>query len=213
MIGWSPNRPAWAVKISHAGLPATECSGSIVRPYPSRPRAGIFFRCRGLRRGLRHVAASAARTRGDLTPLPEFTLRALWCRRVCGSNARGLAWRSTHWGVRLESAPRRPSCRSTLSPDAVAVLRLSEIKGFRSKTPGGRLAAYRELASAGIMEPVAGSDTEYRFTEEGMQHREAILEREAERIERERYDPPDASFFGDGPATIAPPLGWRARAD
>ena len=48
-----------------------------------------------------------------------------------------------------------------------------------------------ELAVAGIMEPVPGSDTEYRFTVEGMAQREAILEREEERIERERYAPPD----------------------
>ena len=34
------------------------------------------------------------------------------------------------------------------------------------------------------MEPVPGSDTEYRFTEDGMKHREEIVEREAERIER-----------------------------
>jgi hypothetical protein len=77
-----------------------------------------------------------------------------------------------------------------LSPDAVAVLRF-EIKGYRSKVPGSRLPAYRELAAAGIMEPVPGSDTDYRFTEDGMKHREEILEREAERIERDRYEPPD----------------------
>jgi hypothetical protein len=80
-----------------------------------------------------------------------------------------------------------------LSPDAVAVLRF-EIKGYRSKVPGSRLPAYRELAAAGIMEPVPGSDTEYRFTERGIKHREAIAEREAERIERDRYDPPDANL-------------------
>jgi hypothetical protein len=45
---------------------------------------------------------------------------------------------------------------------------------------------------AGIMEPVPGSDSDYRFTQEGMEHREAILESETDRIERERYDPPDA---------------------
>ena len=80
-----------------------------------------------------------------------------------------------------------------LSPDAVAVLRF-EIKGYRSKVPGSRLSAYRELAAAGIMEPVPGSDTEYRFTEDGMKHREEIVEREAERIERDRYEPPDANL-------------------
>jgi hypothetical protein len=80
-----------------------------------------------------------------------------------------------------------------LSPDAVAALRF-EIKGYRSKVPGSRLPAYRELAAAGIMEPIPGSDAEYRFTEDGMKHREDILEREAERIERDRYEPPDADL-------------------
>jgi hypothetical protein len=38
-----------------------------------------------------------------------------------------------------------------------------------------------------------GSAVEYRFTREGLEHGEAILEREAERIERDRYEPPDPS--------------------
>ena len=80
-----------------------------------------------------------------------------------------------------------------LSANAVAVLRF-EIKGWTAKDPGRRLPAYRELAEAGIMEPV--SELEYRFTDEGMEHREAILEREAERIERERYAPPDGKLSG-----------------
>jgi hypothetical protein len=79
----------------------------------------------------------------------------------------------------------------TLSANAVAVLRF-EIKGWRAKSKESRLPAYRELAAAGIMEPVPGSDSDYRFTQEGMEHRQAILEIEADRIERERYDPPDA---------------------
>jgi hypothetical protein len=81
----------------------------------------------------------------------------------------------------------------TLSPDAVAVLRF-EIKGYRSKVLESRLPAYRELTAAGIMEPVPGSDTEYRFTADGMKHREEIAEREAARIERDRYEPPDADL-------------------
>jgi hypothetical protein len=80
----------------------------------------------------------------------------------------------------------------TLSANAVAVLRF-EIRGWRSKAPARRLPAYRELAAAGIMEPVPDSEGQYRFTREGLEHREAILEREAERIERERFEPPDAS--------------------
>jgi hypothetical protein len=81
----------------------------------------------------------------------------------------------------------------TLSANAVTVLRF-EIKGYRSRVKGSRLPAYRELAAAGIMEPVPGAESEYRFTEEGMKYREAILEREAERIERERYEPPDGDL-------------------
>lgn len=81
----------------------------------------------------------------------------------------------------------------TLSSDAVAVLRV-EIKGYRSKDPSRRLAAYHELSAAGIMEPVPGSGGKYRFTEYGMREREAILERETERIERERIEPPDGDL-------------------
>lgn len=83
-----------------------------------------------------------------------------------------------------------------LSADAVAVLRF-EIKGWRAKNKEGRLPAYRELAAVGIMEPAPGSDCEYRFTEAGLEHREAILEREADRIERERYEPPNAGNLSD----------------
>jgi hypothetical protein len=42
-----------------------------------------------------------------------------------------------------------------LSENAVAVLRF-EIKGYRAKNKQCRLPAYRELAVAGIMEPVWG---------------------------------------------------------
>jgi hypothetical protein len=84
----------------------------------------------------------------------------------------------------------------TQSAQAVAVLRF-EIRGWKAKDPARRLPAYRELAEAGIMEPVPGSEAEYRFTREGLEHGEAILEREAERIERERYEPPDASRLSE----------------
>jgi hypothetical protein len=76
-----------------------------------------------------------------------------------------------------------------LSEAAVFTLR-TEIRGYRMPVTDRRLAAYRELAAAGIMEPVPGSDSEYRFTDEGMEHREEILQREAERIESERFEPP-----------------------
>jgi hypothetical protein len=79
----------------------------------------------------------------------------------------------------------------TLSENAVAVLRF-EIKGWRPENNEGRLAAYRELAAAGIMEPVPGSECEYRFTEDGLRQREELLAEAQDRIERERYEPPDA---------------------
>ena len=80
--------------------------------------------------------------------------------------------------------------QTELSANAVAVLRF-EIKGWRAKNKESRLPAYHELAAAGIMEPVPGSETEYRFTEEGMKQRDEILRNTEDRIERERFEPPD----------------------
>ena len=77
-----------------------------------------------------------------------------------------------------------------LSESAVAVLRF-RIKGHRMPVTDQRLPAFRELADAGIMEPV-GDD--FQFTGWGMAHREAILDRESERIERERYAPPNSDL-------------------
>ena len=84
----------------------------------------------------------------------------------------------------------------TLSATAVAVLRF-EIRGWKARDSASRLPAYRELAAAGIMEPVPGSAGEYRFAREGLEHGEAILERAAQRIEQERYEPPDASRLSE----------------
>ena len=84
----------------------------------------------------------------------------------------------------------------TLSSNAVAVLRF-EIRGWRAKDTATRLPAYRELAAAGIMEPAPGSDVEYCFTREGLEHGEAILQREADRIERTRYELPKASGLSE----------------
>jgi hypothetical protein len=68
------------------------------------------------------------------------------------------------------------------------------MKGYLMPLTEQRLAAYRELAAAGIMAPAPGSQTEYRFTDEGIKRCEEILERESERIERERFDPPDGKL-------------------
>ncbi len=84
----------------------------------------------------------------------------------------------------------------TLSANAVAALRF-ELKGWKAKNPDTRLPACRELANAGIMELVPGSDSQYRFTQAGLEQGEAILEREAERIERESSEPPDTSGLSD----------------
>ena|ERR1017187_1214477 len=84
----------------------------------------------------------------------------------------------------------------TLSENAVAVLRF-EIKGWRPKNKESRLPAYRELAAAGVMEPVPGSELEYRFTEDGLRQREELLAEAQDRIERERYEPPDAGRLSE----------------
>jgi hypothetical protein len=76
-----------------------------------------------------------------------------------------------------------------LSELAVANLRF-RLKGFPLRERD--LPAYRELVAAGIME--AASGTEYRFTPWGLEHGAEILERESERIERERYAPPDGDL-------------------
>lgn len=81
----------------------------------------------------------------------------------------------------------------TLSESAVAQLRF-RVKGWRFPIRDRDLPAYQELVDAGIMEPV-GED--YRFTEEGWARREEILREAEDRIERERYDPPDASNLSE----------------
>ena len=76
-----------------------------------------------------------------------------------------------------------------LSASAVASLRF-RVKGWHFPVREQDLPGYRELVDAGILEPNGTGD--FRFTQAGMEHREAILGREADRIERERYEPPDA---------------------
>jgi hypothetical protein len=78
----------------------------------------------------------------------------------------------------------------TLSESAVATLRL-EIKGWKKRVREQELPAYRELVAAGIMVPDGET---FRFTEEGWSRREKILCEEEERIERERYEPPDGNL-------------------
>jgi hypothetical protein len=80
----------------------------------------------------------------------------------------------------------------TMSELAVAVLRL-HVEGERMPANERNLPAYQELVEAGIMEPVPGSGRVFRLTAFGREHRDSIVERETERIERERFEPPDAS--------------------
>jgi hypothetical protein len=80
---------------------------------------------------------------------------------------------------------------AALSESAVATLRL-HVEGEQTPARERNLGAYRELVEAGIMDVVPGSERSDRLTAEGREHRDAILERETERIERERFDPPDA---------------------
>jgi hypothetical protein len=72
---------------------------------------------------------------------------------------------------------------ATLSESALATLRL-HVEGEPAPARERNRAAYRELVEAGIMEVVPGAERSYRLTAEGREHRDAILERETERIER-----------------------------
>ena len=80
----------------------------------------------------------------------------------------------------------------TLSEMAVAVLRL-HVEGERMPANERNLPAYQELVKAEIMEPVPGLERVYRLTANGRKHRDSIVERETERIERERFEPPATS--------------------
>ena len=81
----------------------------------------------------------------------------------------------------------------TLSENAVAVFRL-RVKGLRIPPTDRRLPAYRELVEAGIMEPDGDG---LGFTAEAWERREELLREAEDRIERERYDPPDTSNLSD----------------
>ncbi len=87
-----------------------------------------------------------------------------------------------------------------LSESAVAVLRF-RVKGYRMKVTDRSLEAFRELAAAGIMEPVPDADgnpeADYQFTEDGWTQRQELLGEAEERIERERFEPPNASNLSE----------------
>ena len=77
-----------------------------------------------------------------------------------------------------------------LSEAAVATLRILT-RVPRLPATAERVEALRELAAAGIVEDSA---VEVRFTVWGLEHRDEILAREGDRLERERYSPPDGNL-------------------
>lgn len=80
-----------------------------------------------------------------------------------------------------------------LSASAIAALRF-RVKGWRFPIRDRDRDAFRELVDAGVMEP-DGED--YRFTEDGWARRLALLSEAEERIERERFEPPDVSHLSE----------------
>ncbi len=81
----------------------------------------------------------------------------------------------------------------TLSQDAVVVFRL-RVKGLRLPVTEPRLLAYRELVAAGIMVP---EGEEFQFTDDASARREELLNESQDRIERERFETPDASHLSE----------------
>jgi hypothetical protein len=81
----------------------------------------------------------------------------------------------------------------TLSESAVAILRFRG-KGRRLPASERNRESFRELVSAGIMEP-DGED--FRFTESGRAEWREIVNRESDRIERARHPIPDDVVLSD----------------
>jgi hypothetical protein len=80
-----------------------------------------------------------------------------------------------------------------LSESAVALLRY-RVKNWPIKVKERDLPAFQELVDAGIMAP-DGHD--FRFTEDGYANRDELLREAEDRIERERFEPPDASSLSE----------------
>jgi hypothetical protein len=80
-----------------------------------------------------------------------------------------------------------------LSESAVALPRYRG-KKWPIKVKESQLLGYQELVDPGIMAP-DGND--FRFTEDGYANREELLRDAEDRIERERFEPPDASNLSE----------------
>ena len=77
---------------------------------------------------------------------------------------------------------------------AVAVLRF-RVRGYRMPVRDRHRDAFLELVAAGVLEPDGAGD--YRFTAGGWARREDLLRAEEDRIERERFEPPDAGNLSE----------------
>ena len=95
------------------------------------------------------------------------------------------------------SSPGSPVRPTSNPPSPSRSQRLSSCKDTDPKLRNG-CSAYRKSPCGG-----GGSATNRTTSEEGMKQREALLEREAERIERERYAAGGCQFIGDGQGRIA----------
>jgi hypothetical protein len=80
-----------------------------------------------------------------------------------------------------------------LSESAVATLRF-RVKGWKIPVRDRHLEAFQELVATGIMEP---DGDEFRFTDDGWARRNELLAEAEERIERNRYERPDASHLSE----------------
>jgi hypothetical protein len=81
----------------------------------------------------------------------------------------------------------------SLSANAVALLRF-RVKKWPMKVRARDLPFYQELIDARIMIP-DGDD--FKFTQDGWAQRQELLSEAEDRIERERYDPPDADNLSE----------------
>jgi hypothetical protein len=96
-----------------------------------------------------------------------------------------------------------------LSESAVAVLRF-RVKGLRTPVTERRLPAFQELVHAGIMEPDGAG---FRFTAEAWDRREDLLREAEDRIERERYEPPDAGGLSEAAKTLLRRIASEERVE